>query len=167
MAFSLGDSPSTTDRSPLQQHLIDDKTVSAQEQAMQQSQMETLLSDIAQIKEDQENMAVETGVSEGVSGVEMWNRIVRLEEDAEYFEKVTNRLEKYVEEMLRTMLGDLDRGRVLSCKISIPLAVAPSSTSCMKEQAICMLMIYSCCLCTWCWHSFSQLFHLPLLSQHT
>ena len=91
-------------------------TVSAQEQAKQQSQMETLLSDVAQVREYQDTMAVETGISEGVSGVEMWNRIVRLEEDAEYFEKVTNRLEKYVEEMLRTMLGDLDRGRLLSCK---------------------------------------------------
>ena len=93
--------------------LTDVSTVTAQEQAQQQ--METVLDDIAQIKEDQENMAVETGVSEGISGVEMWNRIVRLEEDAVYFEEVTGRLEKYVEEMLRTMLGDLDRGRLLTC----------------------------------------------------
>ena len=48
--------------------------------------VETLLNDVAQIKEDQNNMAVATGVSKGVSGVEMWNRVVRMEEDAEYFE---------------------------------------------------------------------------------
>ena len=48
--------------------------------------VETLLNDVAQIKEDQNNMAVETGVSEGISGVKMWTRVVQLEEDAAYFE---------------------------------------------------------------------------------
>ena len=85
----------------------------AQEQAEIQTQITALLNDVAQIQDDQTYLAEKTGVSENISGVEMRDRIVRLEEDAAYFEEVTGRLERYVDEMLRTMLSDLGQGRLV------------------------------------------------------
>lgn len=84
-----------------------------QEQQRQQSEMQALLDDIAHLKEDQDILFEETGVSHKISGVAMWNRIVGLENECDHFTEVTGRLEKYLEEMLRKMLGTLDQGRCI------------------------------------------------------
>lgn len=83
----------------------------AQEQEWQQNHILDLQDDVAAIKKDQEFLAAETGVSASISGVDMWNRIVRLEQDCDHFQEVTKRLDKYIEEMLRKMLGTLDQGK--------------------------------------------------------
>lgn len=86
----------------------------AQEQERQQHQIQDLIDDVAAIQKDQDFLAVETGVSVNLSGVDMWNRIVQLEKDCDHFQEVTDRLDKYVEEMLRKMFGTLDQGRLKS-----------------------------------------------------
>lgn len=83
-----------------------------QEQRQQQRQLQALLDDVTELKQGQDVLAEETGVSQKISGVAMWNRIVGLEEECDHFSEVTGRLEKYVEEMLRKMLGTLDQGTV-------------------------------------------------------
>ena len=83
-----------------------------QEQRRQQRQLQGLLDSVTELKEDLDVLAEETGVSQKISGVAMWNRIVGLEQECDHFAEVTGRLEKYVEEMLRKMLGTLDQGRV-------------------------------------------------------
>lgn len=101
--------------------LVGDLCAVAQEQGRQQDQLDALLHDVAILQHDRDVLAEETGVSQNVSGVDMYNRVVELEKDCDHSQAVTNRLERYVEEMLRTMLGTLDQGRLIDFSITVVL----------------------------------------------
>lgn len=112
-------------------YLSDSLSSIAQEQAQQQTQLKLLLDDVAVLQNDRDVLAEETGVSQNISGVEMHNKIVQLESECDHFQEVTARLDRYIEEMLRTMLGTLDQGRLdCFCAKLMPLLCSECAMCC-------------------------------------
>ena len=78
-----------------------------------QQQLEVLHANVEEVQHAQQALAATTGAGRGgIADLDVTARLEALGEDLDDVRGVTHRLERYVEQMLRQMLGSLNAGEL-------------------------------------------------------
>jgi len=82
-----------------------------------QQQLELLHANVEEVQQAQQALAATSGVGRGADAdLDVHDRLEALGQDLDDVRVVTHRLERYVEQMLRQMLGSLNAGQAVDMK---------------------------------------------------
>jgi hypothetical protein len=82
-----------------------------------QQQLELLHANVEEVQQAQQALAAISGVGRGADAdLDVHDRLDALGQDLDDVRGVTHRLERYVEQMLRQMLGSLNAGQAVDMK---------------------------------------------------
>ena len=76
-----------------------------------QQQLELLHANVEEVQQAQQALAANSGMGSGTADLDLDARLEALSQDLDDVRGTTHRLERYVEQMLRQMLGSLNAGQ--------------------------------------------------------